>query len=135
MMGYRFQQRAQCNLLPDLDSRITLLQDAIVQQLFFDPRLVDVYMQRVLMLVDSGAAERVPARSLERLMSAQLTDGSWDRMVGPLLSVGNRAFGFTPSGLALRHQQGDFHTTAQGVLLMSYLKARPELLLQINSNQ
>ena len=121
LMGYRMAQRNQC-AIDNLDGNIAALQKTIEKQLRYDPRVVDVYVQRVLMLVDSGARERVKARWLERVIEAQLKDGGWSD-VQPLITVGGgKYFGFNANGVTLAEPISNFHATAQGVWLMSMLK-------------
>ncbi len=122
MMGYRLAQKSQCSI-DNLQQNIAVLQGTIEKQLRYDPRVVDVYIQRVLMLVDSGAEDRVEPRWLERVIAAQLPGGGWSD-VHPLIPLGgNRYLGFNGKGLTLTRPISTFHATAQGVLLMSYLKS------------
>ena len=121
MMGFRMQQRVGCDRVPALDEKVAALQGSIETQLTWDPRVVDVYLQRVLMLVDSGAPERVKPRWLQRVLAAQLPDGSWSRLQ-PLLPLGGgRYFGFSDRLAGVGPVSSDFHTTAQGVWLTSLL--------------
>jgi len=120
MMGVRFMQRRQCDVA--LASEIVnVLQDRIVTQLTWDFRVVDAYLQRVLMLVDSGAVSRVKPIWLTRVMEAQGKDGGWSdfRTIIPLGS--EYAIGFSRHVVGLGREQANFHATAQGVLLMSLL--------------
>lgn len=134
LMGFRFQQRIQCSLLPDLNQRVGALQNTVADQLRFDPRVVDVYIQRLLMLVDSDAAYQIQSRWLERAMTNQLADGGWDDL-DPIITIGEIALGFDTSGFAMRKRTGNLHVTAQSVLLLSHLAARPNLMAQIGANQ
>lgn len=121
LMGYRFAQRNQCTV-DHLDESITVLQSTIEKQLRYDPRVVDVYIQRVLMLIDSGARDRVKSRWLERVINAQRKDGGWSD-VHPLIPVGgDKYFGFNATGVTIAEPTSNFHATAQGVWLMSMLK-------------
>jgi hypothetical protein len=122
MMGFRFLQRSQCDLLPDVEQKIATLQGVILTQLQFDPRVVDVYLQRILMLLDSGAVERVKPVWVQRAIEAQLPDGTWAGLQ-PLLSLGaNRYFGFNSKGIGVGTLQGDFHATGQGIFIMGLLQ-------------
>lgn len=124
LMSYRFMQRYGCNRVTRLDDRVYSLQDKIYDKLLKDPRVIDVYLQRVLMLVDSGAANKVKAVWVQRILDAQLSDGSWSWKQRLLylgldhyLSFGDIYYVLYP-GTA----RGTFHTTAQGVWLMSLLQ-------------
>lgn len=120
LMGYRMAQRSQC-AIDNLDANIAVLQNTIETQLRYDPRVIDVYIQRVLMLVDSGASERVNPRWLERVIDAQQKDGGWSRMQ-PLIPVGGGKYlAFDAKAMTIAEPVSNFHTTAQGVLLTSLL--------------
>lgn len=121
LMGLRFLQRRQCGDQGKVAGAIARLQDRLVGQLTWDVRVVDVYLQRVLMLVDSGARARVKPVWLQRVVDAQLPDGGWGGL-DPILALGlGRPLCFTAQGLAFRRPRGNFHATAQGVWLMSLL--------------
>jgi hypothetical protein len=124
LMGFRFLQRTGCDRVDGLDAKIAVLQNSIERQLTWDPRVVDVYVQRVLMLVDSGAANRVKPRWLERMLAAQLNDGSWSNLQ-PLVPIGGGHYiGFNERLLGVGRVQGNLHATAQGLLLLSLLQQR-----------
>ena len=123
LMGFRFLQRRQCGNQKDTSEAINSLQNRLVSQLSWDFRLVDVYLQRVLMLVDSGAHERVKPIWIKRVLSEQNSDGGWSGFepLIPLskdLSIG---FTFTSKVIGIDRDQSTFHPTVQGVLLMSLL--------------
>lgn len=121
LMGYRFMQRSGCDRVEGLDERVGILQTSITRQLTWDPRVVDVYIQRVLMLVDSGAADRVKPRWLHRVLDAQLPDGGWSALQ-PLVPLGGgRYFGFIAKFAGTGYVESNFHATAQGVWLTSLL--------------
>lgn len=122
LMGYRMAQRNNC-AIENLDKKIGVLQKTIEKQLRYDPRVVDVYVQRVLMLVDSGAQQRLKPRWVQRVLQAQLEDGGWSAMQ-PIASVGGRQLVFDSKAVAIATPRSDFHATAQGVLLMSLLRGK-----------
>lgn len=124
LMGFRFAQRVGCDRLADLPQKITALQNIIVQQLTWDPRVVDVYLQRLLMLTDSGVPARIKPRWLQRVLNAQLADGSWSNMQ-PLLPVGGgRYLGFNEKLMGVGSIEGNLHATAQGLWLLSLLRQK-----------
>jgi len=128
LMGYRFLQRTGCDRVDSLDKKIAALQSTIEKQLTWDPRVVDVYLQRILMLVDSDAASRVKPRWVERTLAAQLDDGSWSNLQ-PLLPIGGgRYVGFNERLLGVGRVQGNLHATAQGLLLLSLLQQKDSQL-------
>ncbi len=59
MMGLRFMQRYQCGFEKTVNNTIYELQQIIVDELTWDFRVTDAYIQRVLMLADSGAYDRI----------------------------------------------------------------------------
>lgn len=121
MMGLRFMQRNRCGDAGGVRQVIAALQDKIVTQLTWDPRVVDVYLQRVLMLVDSGAQARVKQVWLHRVLEAQMEDGGWGGMQ-PLLPIGGgRYLGFDARVIGIGKPKSNFHATAQGLLLMNHL--------------
>ncbi len=124
LMGIRFMERRNCGDPEYVQDMIKTLQDKIVMQLTWDPRVVDVYIQRLLMLTDSGAEKRVEAVWLRNVLDAQLLDGGW----GPNQSIfalgSSRYLCFTGRMLAVRELKSSFHATAQGVLLLSLLDSK-----------
>lgn len=121
MMGLRFMQRNHCGNEAEVQQVIAQLQDKIVTQLTWDPRVVDVYLQRVLMLVDSGARARIKPVWLHQVLEAQMEDGGWGGMQ-PLLPVGSGNYvGFNARIVGIGKPRSSFHATAQGLLLMNYL--------------
>jgi len=124
LMGFRFAQRSYCAEVNDLPEKIEALQNRITAQLTWDPRVVDVYIQRLVTLTDSGAGSRIKPRWLQRVLKAQLSDGSWSALE-PLLPVGgNRYFGFNARLAGVGELKGDLHATAQGLWLLSLLRAQ-----------
>lgn len=121
LMGFRFMQRGNCGDPQATEAAVSQLQTRITQLLTWDPRVVDVYLQRVLMLVESGAKQQVKPVWLDRVLDAQLADGGWSG-TDPLISLpGSISLGFDARGLTLENPRSGFHATAQGVLLMSLL--------------
>lgn len=121
LMGFRFMQRSRCGDAQATRAAVDSLQRRIERQATWDPRIVDVYMQRVLMLVESGARDAVKPVWVQHILDAQRPDGGWAG-VEPLLALpGGKALGFGPRGLSLSAARSDFHVTAQGVFLLSLL--------------
>lgn len=122
LMGVRFIQKRGCLGTKKVQDVVHALQSRIVTQLTWDPRVVDVYIQRVLMLAESGALRQVKPVWLQRVLGAQLADGGWSNThpLSPL--VPPYWVGFVGNGIGVRKPISDFHATAQGVLLMSIVK-------------
>jgi len=124
MMGLLLLKRSQCGDRVQLESSIKTLQQRIQAQLAWDPRVVDVYMQRVLMLVESGAGDTVKPVWLRQLVDAQQPDGGWSAFM-PLVPVGGgRSIG-AKRLLSIEAPKSEFHMTAQGVLLFALLTHPP----------
>ena len=121
LMGLRFRQDRSCGDSTEMAGQVAELQAMIAGQLYWDPRVVDVYIQRVLMLVDTGARAQVKDQWLQQLLAAQLDDGSWADFESLLQLTDNLHIGFGGRGIKLSQPKGGFHATAQGVLLMSLL--------------
>lgn len=124
LMGFLLMQRARCADSALLQSGVAKLQRRIRRQLTWDSRVVDVYMQRVLMLVDSGGYELLKPVWIQRVLSAQQPDGGWAG-VDPLLPIGgDLGLAFSQHGMAIARIHSNFHTTVQGALLMCLLDER-----------
>ncbi|MEE9493672.1 MAG: hypothetical protein V3W04_09890 [Gammaproteobacteria bacterium] len=121
LMGIQLLQRSQCGDAEELAATSKILQKRIANQLYYDIRVVDVYLQRVLMLVDTGAMDLVKPSWIQNLIDAQLADGGWSEF-DPLIPLGGgRFFGYGQKFFAIKHPIPSFHTVAQGVLLFSLL--------------
>ncbi len=121
MMGVRFMQRSRCVNSAQLERLVRELQDMVVSEMIWDPRVGDAYIQRVMMLLDSGAADRVKPVWVQRILEAQNTDGGWGDLDPIVKLPGGRVFGFTSLLPSIGMQHSDFHATAQGIWLVSML--------------
>lgn len=121
LMGFRFMQRTDCNDVEALDTRIDRISQFIRLQSMFDFRVVDVYLQRVLMQYDSDHAERVNPRWVKRILNHQREDGGWTDFETLIPLPGNYALGFSARIMDVRRPVSSFHATAQGVWLMAML--------------
>ena len=100
------------------------VQDKTTVEAAWDFRVVDHYVQKVLMLAESGATERIKPRWLRRVIDAQRADGGWDDF-DKLLNFGtDEALGWSGGSLRIRRPESNFHTTVQGLYLMSLLSAQ-----------
>ncbi len=130
MMGLMLMRDRGCGDQNEVNSAISKLQDKVVLQLTWDIRLVDVYIQRVLMLVDMGNSARVKPVWMQRVLDVQGSDGGWTSFQ-PIVPVWqNMALGFSGRGVGIEANQSNFHATAQGVLLMSLLLDRSRNMTQ-----
>lgn len=121
LMGFRFMQDRACGDQGMVSSMVAAIQRKIVAQLRWDPRVVDVYIQRVLMLVESGYPGEIKPSWIQKVLDAQLEDGGWGGF-DPIILLGkSKALGFTAKGLGIASPRSNLHATAQGILLMSLL--------------
>ncbi len=121
LIGIRLMQRIECGDAAQLEDTVKQLQQRIRRQLLLDPRVVDVYMQRVLMLTESGASDLIKPVWIKNLIDAQQADGSWSEFE-PLVPLGGgRYLGYGPKFFAVRQPSPSFHMSAQGVLLFALL--------------
>lgn len=129
MMGIHFLQQQDCGLLQNVEQVSRELQQSIASQLRWDFRVVDVYLQRVLMLLVTGAEDLIKPAWLQRVLQHQLDDGGWAGEA-PIVSLGERSLVFNSRGIGLgpvrEQMRSNYHATAQGVLILSYLQAQPE---------
>ncbi len=121
MMAFRFMQRTECSGDFDVAQAIDKLADYIQYQLYLDPRLVDVYIQRVLMLLESGHKEKVRQRWIYRIVHGANEDGGWGDFQSIIPLFNQQALGFSSRLISVDRKQSTFHATAQGVLLMALL--------------
>ncbi len=126
LIAMRFMQASDCGDAAATERTIAELQQRVVRQLTWDPRLVDVYLQRVLTLVESGRADAVKPVWLQRVLDAQRADGGWSN-TQPLLTLPfGVSLGFSERLLSFAPPRSNFHATAQGLLLTSLLlESRP----------
>jgi len=121
LMGRRLMQRNKCGDADQLADTVKQLQQRIRRQLLLDIRVVDVYMQRVLMLADSGASNLIKPFWIRNLINAQQANGSWSEFA-PLVPLGGgRYLGYGQKFFAVKRPGSSFHMTAQGVLLFALL--------------
>lgn len=121
MIGFRMMQQNSCGDPQATQAAVQALQQRIRDQLTWDPRVVDVYMQRVLTLVESGAVSAVKPIWLQRLLDAQQADGGWGDIDPLMMLPGGPSFGFDARGFTFKQTKSDFHATAQGIWLLSLL--------------
>ncbi len=121
LMGFRFMQQNGCGDPEATQVAVSALQQRITKQLTWDIRVVDVYLQRVLMLVESGAQSAVQPIWLQQVLDAQRPDGGWSGLDPIVTLPGGKTLGFSGQGVSVGQPNSNFHATAQGVLLMTLL--------------
>ena len=116
-MGVRLLQQRGCGSHKKLSSQ---LLDIIESEVTWDFRVTDSYIQRVLMLAEGGAVSKIKPIWIQRILEAQLSDGSWSDFY-PVLTVAGKQLGFTSMYPRIDPETGNFHATVQGVWLTSLL--------------
>lgn len=121
LMGINFLVAKKCDFLPDIAAVSESLQKDIVRQLTWDIRVLDVYLQRVLMLLITNAQPSVKPIWIQQILDHQLNDGGWGNFV-PLLKLSdNKSLGFSSRIISVDQEKSGFHATAQGVYILTYL--------------
>lgn len=127
LMGLRFMQRYQCGYDDTVKTTIGILQAVVASELTWDFRVGDAYIQRVLMLTETGAHDSVKPIWIKNILNAQNEDGSWDDL-HPILYLGNdRYLSHTSTLPKIKKPEADFHTTAQAIWLLSLLLNKNEM--------
>lgn len=127
LMGLRFMQRYQCGYDETVNTTIAELQSDVISELTWDFRVGDAYIQRVVMLVDTGAYDKVKPVWIKNILDAQNNDGSWDDL-DPVIYLGNDyIFAHTSLLPTIKKPKADFHATAQAIWLLSLLLKETEL--------
>lgn len=121
LMGINFLATKHCGLLPHIDEVVRSLQNDIKLQLTLDIRVVDVYLQRVLMLLITGAEQEVKAVWIQQVLDHQLADGGWGDFDSLVPISGEKSLGFSSKVISMGKEKSSFHATAQGVLILSTL--------------
>jgi hypothetical protein len=128
LMGLRFVQSNSCEPAAPTTETIRSVQDDILRDMRWDFRVEDAYIQKVMMLVESGRRRDVKAIWLRRVMDAQRPDGGWDGVDIIAPAPGGRVIGWGADGRhypeLLTAPVTNFHATAQGLYLMALLIER-----------
>lgn len=122
LMAVRFLIRHRCGDQTRLANLSSALLDTIERELHLDPRLGDLYIQRLLMLAVSGRADRIRPVWRQRLLSVQRPDGGYGDFQPLIPLPGGHSLGLhnyvSGTGVAV----SNFHATAQAVWLLSLLQ-------------
>jgi len=121
LMGINFLHKKQCGTLSTIDEVTQSLQSDIELQLTWDIRVVDVYLQRVMMLLITGAESHVKPVWIQQVLDHQLEDGGWGDFASLSGRGSGRSIGFSSRIISLGEEKSSFHATAQGVYILSYL--------------
>ncbi len=120
LMGIRIRVANKCGETAWLDQVSQELLEKVETQLVWDFRVVDVYLQRVLMLLESGQADRIKPIWVRNIIDAQQDDGGWGNIY-PIFRIGSKVIGLKNLTPHLGQQQSTYHATAQGIFLNTLL--------------
>ena len=125
-MSVRQLQQRDCGDQEQLQDLSTRLTDIIAEEMFWDFRVHDAYIQRTLMLAEAGRFNLINPNWIIRIIDAQNDDGGWDG-IHPLITLPNNMhIGINTTSIVYSHAKSDFHATAQAILLLSILKKHHE---------
>lgn len=119
-MGVRLIQQRNCGNSEALAQLSETLTEKIQSELTWDYRVGDAYLQRALMLAESGKIEDIKPIWIKRILDAQNPDGGWDD-IHPIINMGDTTLGYSSKLPVVRNIKSNFHATAQGIWLMSIL--------------
>lgn len=123
LMGLRLAEEFGCLSASSTSAAKAALLKRIERQLFWDVRLVDVYIQRALMLTEEHGPSGAGAPALQNVLRIRMPDGGWSASQ-PLLPVGHgKWLALTQKGLGIVEKRGQFHATAQALLLFSLIES------------
>ncbi len=124
LMGIRLLQTKNCNNQKLYRQLSKQLINVIEEQIVWDPRVGDVYMQRVLMLLESGHAEKVKPTWIRQILQEQRSNGAWANFYRLINITDTIEFGFGYKFPEIRSQpKASFHTTAQAIYVLSLINA------------
>jgi hypothetical protein len=122
LMGLRFVQKNHCEPDAAIAETVTQVQNLILSELKWDFRVEDAYIQKVLMLVESGRRKDVKAAWLRKILDAQRADGGWDGVDNIARLPGDWVLCWADGSLyprITRQRASNFHATAQGLYLLA----------------
>jgi len=126
-MGVRLLQKHNCGNQERLSNLSTKLIEKIHNELFWDFRVGDAYLQRSLMIAEAGRIDLLKPVWIQRILEAQNPDGGWDDIY-PIFKFNNdKIFGLSSSLPVLRKAKSTFHATAQAIWLLSLLQKHSTL--------
>jgi hypothetical protein len=121
LMSVRLMQERSCGNSAQLAGLSKALQAKIVNELTYDFRVTDSYIQRVLGLAEAGNFDAIKPVWVQRIIDAQNPDGGWNDLQ-PLLTLSDtKQIGWSSTLPRYASTKSEFHTTAQGIWLMALL--------------
>lgn len=124
LMGIRLLQTKNCSNQKLYQKLSNELSEIIEKQLTWDPRVGDVYIQRVLMLKESGHTDKIKPVWISRILKEQRSDGGWANFYNMLNLTDTVELGFGYVMPEIRSlPTSSFHTTAQAIYLLSTINS------------
>ncbi len=123
MMGAYFLVQSGCEDRTTAKMLAADLKQRALRHLFWDFRVTDVYLQRVMMLAAMGAGNEIRPSWIRAVIGAQNADGGWADFHSVLPISESAGAGFYGRGFGISTRTSNFHTTIQGTYLMSLLLA------------
>ncbi len=131
LMSVRLMQERYCGDDAQLALLSKSLQEIIINELTFDFRVNDSYLQRLLMLAEAGNFNAIKPVWVQHILDAQNEDGGWDDL-HPVIPVGNsKSLGWSSRKFPVyAENKSNLHATAQGIwltaLLLQHLQAQDD---------
>jgi hypothetical protein len=124
LIGSEFLTMRQCKVGVSVADR-ERLHEKLTNQLFFDPRVGDAFVQGLMVLAMTGKCELIRHAWLRSALQQQLKDGGWSG-ADATFRWGDDIQGITAAyHIDVSVATSNFHTTAQGLLLMAKLDSAP----------
>lgn len=114
-------QRSACTYEAELEDLLAVLRPVTRTHLMLDPKVGDVYIQRILLLVLTGAGDMISPTWLRRFLDAQQDDGGWTPYQDVLKLTPDIHIGLGRYAPRPKTHGSTFHTTAQGLYLSALL--------------
>lgn len=115
LMAVRRLNKTQCGNYEELSSE---LLKTIRQEITYDFRVTDSYIQRGLMLAESNHV--LKPIWISKILAAQQDDGGWADFY-PLIKLGGVEVGSASTSFKKGPGKSDFHMTAQAIWFLSLL--------------
>jgi len=121
LMGLNFIRNQSCENKDEVKPVIDALQNTITNQLTWDIRVVDVYLQRVMMLLITGQDKKVKPVWVRQILDHQLEDGGWGDFDKLISLWDGKSLGLSQKIISINSERSTFHATAQGVYILTML--------------
>lgn len=128
LMGFILLEKSNCQEPEQRKKVMNYLSKSIQTQLRFDFRVVDVYLQRAMMLLEMQRYDLINTSWINNIVRHQNIDGGWDDCM-PLIPLGEtKSFSICAKSFQVTQPDSIFHATAQGALLTAYALQKNALL-------